>query len=88
MSLIWTFVAVVAGLAIVNLTLLQPATARTIAEIGFDAPIGTVWEVYRDFESQPNWRSDVAGVDMVSDKRNWIEELRAQSMTVRFRMLE
>ncbi len=34
--------AVVAGLAIVILTLPQPKTARTAVEIGFDAPIGGV----------------------------------------------
>jgi len=87
MSLIWLVVAVVAGLAVVTL-LLMPATTRTTVEIRFDAPIRAVWEVYTDFESQPNWRSDIARVEMASDKRNWTEELKTPSMTIRFRILE
>jgi len=87
MSLIWTVAAVVAGLAIVTL-LLMPATARTTVEIRFDAPIRAVWEVYTDFESQPNWRSDVARMEMADDKQSWAEELKASNMTIRFRVLE
>ena len=87
MSLIWIVVAVVAGLAIVIL-LLMPSTARTTVEIRFDAPIRAVWEVYTDFESQPNWRSDVANVEMANDKMSWTEELKTPIMTVRFRILE
>ena len=87
MNLIWLFVAVMAGLAIVTL-LLIPATTRTTVEIHFDAPIQAVWEVYTDIESQPNWRSDVATVEMSSDKRNWAEELKTSSMKIRFQILE
>ena len=76
-----------AGLAIVTL-LLIPATTRTTVEIHFDAPIQAVWEVYTDIESQPNWRSDVATVEMSSDKRNWTEELKRSSMKIRFQILE
>ena len=87
MNLIWLFVAVVAGLASVTLFLI-PATTRTTVEIHFDAPIQAVWEVYTDIESQPNWRSDVATVEMSSDKRNWTEELKMSSMKIRFQTLE
>ncbi len=87
MSLMWAAVAVVAGLVIVTL-ILMPATIRTTVEIRFDAPIRAVWEVYTDFESQPNWRSDVAKVEMASNKREWVEELKTPSMRIRFRILE
>ncbi len=87
MNLIWLFVAVVAGLAIVTLFLI-PATTRTTVEIRFDAPIQAVWEVYTDIESQPNWRSDVATVEVASDKKSWTEELKTSSMKIRFQILE
>ena len=87
MNLIWLFAAVVAGLAIVTLFLI-PATTRTTVEIRFDAPIQAVWEVYTDIESQPSWRSDVATVEMSSDKRNWTEELKTSNMKIRFQILE
>ncbi len=87
MNLILLFVAVVAVLAIVTLFLI-PATTRTTVEIHFDAPIQAVWEVYTDIESQPNWRSDVATVEMSSDKRKWTEELKTSSMKIRFQILE
>ncbi|MDE0698009.1 MAG: SRPBCC family protein [Boseongicola sp.] len=87
MSLIWIVAAVLAVLVIVTL-LLVPATSRTTVEIRFDAPIRAVWDVYTDFESQPNWRSDIAKVEMTSDKKSWTEELKTPSMTIRFRILE
>ena len=65
MKWVLLIVAVVVGLALVT-ALALPATTRTTVEIRFDAPIEAVWAVYTDFESQPNWRSDVAKVEAVS----------------------
>ncbi|MYK84044.1 MAG: SRPBCC family protein [Gammaproteobacteria bacterium] len=87
MNWILLAVAVVAGLAVVT-ALLLPATTRTTVEIRFDAPIRAVWAVYADFESQPNWRSDVARVEMASDERRWTETLEMSGMTVHFQILE
>ena len=56
-------IAIAAGLAVVTVILL-PATTSTTVEISFDSPVRAVWEVYTDFESQPNWRSDVAKVEI------------------------
>ena len=52
---------------IVLAILLIPATTRSTVETRFDAPIDTVWEIYTDFESQPNWRSDVVSVEISED---------------------
>lgn len=60
-------IAIAAGLAVATVILL-PATTSTTVENSFDAPVRAVWQVYTDFESQPNWRSDVAKVEMASDK--------------------
>lgn len=72
MNWVLLVVAVVAGL-VVAAALLLPATTRTTVEIRFDAPIAAVWAVYADFESQPNWRSDVGKVEVASDRRSWTE---------------
>ena len=87
MSLIWIIVAVAAGLAVVA-ALLIPATSRTSVEIRFDAPVQAVWDVYTDFESQPDWRPDVVKVEMAGDKMSWTEELKAPGMTIRLRILQ
>ena len=87
MNFIWIVVTIGAGLAIA-LLLLMPATTRTTVKIRFDAPIQEVWEVYTDFESQPSWRSDVASVEMSSDKTSRIEELTKSGMIIRFQHLE
>ena len=44
--------------------------------------------MYTDFESQPNWRSDVGKVEMASDKTAWTETLKTSGMIVRFQILE
>ncbi|MCY4006661.1 MAG: SRPBCC family protein [Rhodobacteraceae bacterium] len=88
MGLTWIFVAVAALLASATSLFLIPATTRSTVEIRYDAPIEAVWDVYRDVESQPNWRTDVAAVKMADDKRNWTEEIKMPRMTIRFRILE
>ncbi len=87
MSLVFVAVAIVAGLAIVTV-LLMPATSSTTVEIRFDAPIGTVWQVYTDFDSQPEWRSDVGAIEMAGDKTAWTETLKSSGMKIRLRILE
>ena len=87
MNLIWFVVIIGVGLAIA-LLLLMPATTRTTVSIRFDASIQEVWEVYTDFESQSSWRSDVASVEMSSDKTSWTEELTKSGMIIRFQLLE
>ena len=87
MNLIWFVVIIGVGLAIA-LLLLMPATTRTTVRIRFDASIQEVWEVYTDFESQSSWRSDVASVEMSSDKTSWSEELTKSGMIIRFQLLE
>lgn len=80
-------IAIAAGLAVATVILL-PATTSTTVEISFDSPVQAVWEVYTDFESQPNWRSDVAKVEINSDKTAWTETLKTSGMIVRFQILE
>lgn len=80
-------IAIAAGLAVV-IVILLPATTSITVESSFDSPVRAVWEVYTDFESQPNWRSDVAKVEMASDKTAWTETLKTSSMIVRFQILE
>ena len=87
MNWVLLVVAVVAGLAVAA-ALLLPATTRTTVEIRFDAPIAAVWAVYADFESQPNWRSDVGKVEVASDRRSWTETLEMSGMRVHFQILE
>ena len=87
MILTLVFVGLVVVLVIVTV-LRMPATTSATVEIRFDATIGAVWQVYTDFESQPNWRSDVASVDMAEDNRSWTETLKTSRMTIRFQILE
>ncbi|MCY4314103.1 MAG: SRPBCC family protein, partial [Gammaproteobacteria bacterium] len=63
MNLTLLIVVILIGLVAIA-ALMMPATTRTTVEIRFDAPIDAVWEVYTDFESQSNWRSDVASVEI------------------------
>lgn len=65
-----------------------PATTRTTVEVYFDAPIEAVWDVYTDFASQSNWRSDVASVDMIDGQDQWIERLEKSGMDIHFQVLE
>ncbi len=88
MSLVFVAVVIVmAGLAIA-VVLLVPATTSTTVEIHFDAPVQAVWRVYTDFESQPNWRSDIDQVEVTDDKTAWTETLKSSGIVVRFRILE
>ncbi len=73
---------------IVLAILLIPATTRSTVETRFDAPIDTVWEIYTDFENQPNWRSDVVSVEISEDGQSWTETLERSKMTIRFRLVE
>ena len=70
------------------ISILLPNTIRTTVEVHFGAPIQSVWDVYSDFESQPNWRSDVEKIEMTSDNRSWTETLKKSKMTIRFKILE
>lgn len=88
MSLVFVAVAaVLAGLAIA-IVLSVSATASTTVEIHFDAPVQAVWQVYTDFESQPNWRSDIGKVEVADDKTAWTETSKSSGMVLRFRVLE
>jgi len=87
MNLALLIVVLLIGLSVVAV-LLMPATTRTTVETRFDAPINAVWEVYTDFESQSNWRSDVVRVEMSQDQQSWTETLEKSRMTVRFQLVE
>lgn len=87
LGLVFVVAAVLAGLAI-TVVLLLPATTSTTIEVHFDAPVQAVWQVYTDFESQPNWRSDIGNVEMADDKTAWTETLKSSGIIVRFRILE
>ena len=87
LELVFALVAVLVGLAIA-IVLLLPATTSTTVEVRFDAPVQAVWQVYTDFESQPNWRSDIGKVEMADDKTAWTETLKSSGIIVRFRILE
>ena len=87
MTLVVVAVAVLAGLAIA-IVLLLPATTSTTVRVRFDAPVQAVWQVYADFEGQPNWRSDIGKVEIADDRMSWTESLNSTGMTVRFRILE
>ncbi|MYB34803.1 MAG: SRPBCC family protein [Gammaproteobacteria bacterium] len=87
MNLTLMIVVVLIGLVALS-ALLIPATTRTTVEIRFDAPINAVWEVYTDFASQPNWRSDVVSVEISEDQQSWAETLEKSKMTIRFQLVE
>ncbi|MCY4149924.1 MAG: SRPBCC family protein [Gammaproteobacteria bacterium] len=87
MNLTLLIVVILIGLVAIA-ALMMPATTRTTVEIRFDAPIDAVWEVYTDFESQSNWRSDVASVEISEDRQSWTETLEKSKMTIRFQLVE
>lgn len=68
--------------------MLIPATTRTVVGIRFEFPIDAVWEVYTDFENQPNWRSDLVSVHMAENQQKWTETLKQSSMTIHFEVTE
>ena len=76
-------VVIAVGVCIATVILL-PATTSTTLEVRFDAPIQAVWQVYTDFESQPNWRADVGQIEMADDQMAWSETLKASGITIRF----
>ena len=87
LGLVFVAVAVLAGLAIA-IVILLPATTSTTVEVHFNAPAQVVWQVYTDFESQPNWRSDIGKVEMADDKETWTETLKSSGIIIHFRILE
>ena len=79
---------VIAVFVVAATVILLPATSSTTLEVRFDAPVRAVWEVYTDFESQPNWRADVGQIEMADDNMTWTETLKSSGMTIRFHILE
>ena len=82
------FAVVIAVFVVAATVILLPATTSTTLEVRFDAPIQAVWQVYTDFESQPNWRADVGQIEMADDQMAWSETLKASGITIRFQILE
>ncbi len=65
-----------------------PESASTTGTAHFDANIETVWSVYTDFASQPEWREDVVSVEFKDGEREWVETVRPGNIKIHFRVDE
>ncbi|MCY4225898.1 MAG: SRPBCC family protein [Bacteroidetes bacterium] len=87
LSLIILIGALFVGLTLFAVIKMPPITNATV-EVRFDAPIDSVWQAYTDFESQTEWRADVADVTMAANYNQWTETLKAFRMTITFEVIE